>query len=76
MLLKKYPATIFMAATLLITISQIFLGPSERIPGGLVPLICFLPMAFFFIERRFAETSALEARIQQLEEKLNQQRSM
>jgi hypothetical protein len=42
----------------------------DGLPGALIPLICFLPMAFFFsAQATFNEISALEARIKALENK-------
>jgi hypothetical protein len=53
-----------------VTYWQVFSG--SDIPSGLLPLIGFLPMAFFFSEySAYQRISKLEARIVELEEANN-----
>ena len=59
--------TAFIAA---VTLAPTFMKTGNGLPGALIPLICFLPMAFYFAaQATFNEISALEARIKELEKK-------
>jgi hypothetical protein len=57
--------TAFIAA---ITLAPTFMKVDNGLPVALIPLLCFLPMAFFFsAQATFNEISSLEARIKELE---------
>jgi hypothetical protein len=61
---------IFTAFIAAVTLAPTFMKIGDGLPGALIPLICFLPMAFFFsAQATFNEISALEARIKALENK-------
>ena len=67
MIWMPFAFSAFIAA---ITLAPTFYGISDPMPLGLVPFICFLPLAFFHsANATFIEISALEARIQKLENK-------
>jgi hypothetical protein len=61
---------IFTAFIAAVTLAPTFMKVGDRVPGILIPLLCFLPMAFHFsAQATFNEISALEARIKDLEKK-------
>jgi len=60
----------FMLFMTAMTLAPIFFKVGDAIPSSLIPFVCFLPMAFFFVANAtFTEISGLEARIRDLEKK-------
>jgi len=67
---------LFAAFITALTLAPTFLKIGDPLPSGLITLICFLPMVFYFsAQATFNELSALEARIRELEKKESEQAS-